>query len=450
MRIHKMKLITQQLIVPLVLFWCIVGIAYTNGGREVVFNTGVQEDTEKQITIRLLTRFAGDGPTAPYFQAMQKEFVRRNPNVRFDDDSVKREASFNNRFKVGVATGNIPHMMNIFGSAGLVDYAKNGIFMDITPLFDDEEWYRGFKKNAFNQCDFSRYGVDGVYGLPFSLPPEVFYYNEELFKRAGIKATPETMRELYEIIDKLNAAGIVPIGCGAEDIWRPNHIHNHILYKYLGVQKAMELGTGEAQWTDPDVVETLRILQGFKERGAFEAGFAKVDVATEKKRFLEGKYAMVLNGDWFTGDIINSYSPYKESIKIFPFPSFESRPQFKDNHTVYSNMHQLNGKLTGVEREMTTKWAKFFHGRYAQTELVERAYRTPARHDVDIGTPSLNPITSAIFEYASTIKISGGDTFDYDPYRSFHGEFIRKAVMEMLLGRSPEETAEKIQQAKTD
>ena len=41
------------------------------------------------------------------------------------------------------------------------------------------------------------------------------------------------MDELYEAIDKLNAAGITPMGMGAKDTWRLGHFYNCIAYKIV-------------------------------------------------------------------------------------------------------------------------------------------------------------------------------------------------------------------------
>lgn len=67
------------------------------------------------------------------------------------------------------------------------------------------------------------------------------------------------MDELYDAIDKLNAAGITPFGVGGKNTWVMGHIFNNILAKRIGHDGIVKLGIGEKKWTECDVVECLRL-----------------------------------------------------------------------------------------------------------------------------------------------------------------------------------------------
>ncbi|MBZ4644588.1 MAG: raffinose/stachyose/melibiose transport system substrate-binding protein [Petroclostridium sp.] len=403
-----------------------------------------EKTTQKEVTIRLLTRYAGADPQTPYLKEMIEEFQKLHPNVKFQDDSIAEEAAYTNKLKTDIATGNLANMVQMYGSAPLAEYAKNGILMDISPLLEDKEWANGFIDEKFEYYNLDKYGVKGIYGIPFGYYPEVMYYNTELFKKAGITKEPETMEELYDAIDKLKAAGIIPWGVGAKDTWRAGHIHNNLVYRTAGVNKLKDIGARSAKWTDFEVVESLQVLKDLKAKGAFEQNFEGIDFETEKAGFFSGKYAMTLNGAWFVQDILTQPAEVQSKIDFFPFPYFKDKPQFKGDSVLFTNGHVFNGKLTGYEKEITIEWAKFFHGKHAQEVRTIKYRMPPARKDVDLKGAELPKLFKDIVDYMGTVSNPGGDYFDYDPIPSMI-DVSRNNIIGMLLGNTAQEAAKEIQ-----
>ncbi len=408
-------------------------------------NAAATDSTQKkdpEVTIRILTRYSGTDPQAPYLKEMMEQFTKLHPNVKFQDDSISEEAAYNNKLKADIATGNLPNMFIIYGSAPLAEYAKNGLLMDVSPLLEDKEWSSGFIDSNFSYYDLSKYGVNGIYGIPFAYYPEVIYYNKDLFAKAGITKKPETMDELYDVIDKLKAANIIPWGVGAKDTWRTGHIHTNAVYRMAGVDKMKDIGARTAKWTDPDVVASLQWLKDLKAKGAFEKNFEGIDFETERAGFFSGKYAMDLNGAWFISDIENS--PVKDKIDFFPFPYFTDKEQFKGDSVLFTNGHVFSGKLTGYDKEITIEWAKFFHSKEAQQLRYDKYNLIPARKDVDTSKPGKPKLLQDITAYMGTVTNPGGDYFDYDTLSSMI-DVSRNNIIGMLLGNSAEKAAAEIQ-----
>jgi len=79
---------------------------------------GGDSGTGKQTEIHILTRFAGSDPKSKAFQDLLKKFMEKNPDIKVVDESLNDENAFNNKFKTGVATGNMPEIwMNYGGEA---------------------------------------------------------------------------------------------------------------------------------------------------------------------------------------------------------------------------------------------------------------------------------------------------------------------------------------------
>jgi ABC-type sugar transport system, periplasmic component len=397
--------------------------------------------TEK-VKLRIFTRISGSSLTVDWFKSALEDFSKKNPNIEIQDDSVSQEAAYNNKFKTDLATGNLPNIFSLAGIASLVKYAESGALMDVTEIINDKEWSDGFIDGAFEYWNFESYGVKGHYAVPDRVSPELVVYNKDLFTKAGITKVPETMDELYDAIAKLNAIGVTPISCGGKDTWRVGHLHNQILYKWCGVEKAKELGARTAKWTDADVVESITALKTLKDKGAFMKNFEGVDYETEKKLFLGEKAAMIVNGSWFVGEC-NS-SEIKGKLGTFAFPYFKEKPENQGSYVIYPQSYQLKGGVTGAEKEAQIALIKFLTGKESQQKLASNVQQMVARKDVSTEGSEFSDIFRGYAAYVKNAKASGGDSFDYDQLSSMQDR-TRNSLVGMLLGNTPEAAAKEIQ-----
>lgn len=384
------------------------------------------------------------GSTDAYPRTLQKikaDFQKMYPNIVIQDDSISEENSYNNKLKTAIATGTTPDFFYWPGVAGLTSWAKNGVIMDITELIkNDKDWSSGFVDGAFDTWQLEKYGVKGIYGVPYSFSPEVMYYNKALFQKAGITSEPATMDDLYADIKKLKAINVIPWGCGAKDNWRTGHIFNNIVYKSIGVDGVKSLGTRSKKYTDPDVIGSLQVMKDLKAAGAFENGFEGIDFNSESAEFLTGKSAMMCNGSWFMGNI--SALSNKDDYSFFTFPYISSKPQYKGNNVMFNQSYCLSNTMKDDEKDATIKFMEYFTGKEVETLSLKEGNQLPSRKDID--TAGLDPLTAKMVNYMKTIKVPGGDIFDYDP-DSVMIDIQRSAIVNMLLGDTAETCGKNIQ-----
>ena len=397
-----------------------------------------KDTTDEKVEIRIMTRWSGTDGAAPFQKEVIEEFMKRNPNIIVVDESINEEAAYMNKLKADVATGSAPH---IFQANTFQEYAKNGLLLDLTEVIQaDKEWSDGFIGGVFE--DGTDPSVPGKYFLPVGVNYEVFYYNTDLFEKAGIQQEPKTYGELLEVIKKLRDANIVPIGAGAKDTWRIGHLHNPLLYKTAGVQKAKDLAARTAKWTDADVVKSIQMLKDLKDMGAFEANLEGLDYNSEKANFFAGKTAMVFNGSWLISEIAGT--PVDGKIKTFLFPVVEGYEQFEGDNIIFQDSLVLNGKVEGAEKEAMIAFAKFLTSKEMQEKFVYDVKRASSRADVEIDGAQLDPLFVEVIGYASQIKVPGKDAFAYDSLASMQDR-TRNSLVGVLLGNSPEEGAKEIQ-----
>lgn len=430
-----MKLTNVKRAVAILLIGMLATSVFAGGGGE-------SDEADGQVTISILTRASGSDPGTKALEKIMMEFEAANPNIKIDNISVSEEAAFNDKFKAAVATGEIPNIFYLPGTANLVQYAENDLIMDISVLFDDKEWYDGFLPGAFDSFDFTSYGTEGVYGIPYAVAPEYVFYNKDLFKKAGIDTFPETMDELYVAIDKLNAMDVYPFGLGAKDTWRAGHIHNQILYKMLGAQIAADLGSRKIKWTDPTVVETLAEVKRLNDSGAFIPNAAGISWDIEKSMFFNQESAMVNNGTWFLGDVANANASFEVGVALWPY--YEDRPEHKGVIVQYPQTYWVKGNMSGAEYDATTKFVKFLTGQYGITEWVRIASTLPSRTDTDYDSFEVAELYEESVELLKQGTGFSGDSFDYDRIAAMQ-DVTRNAIVGMLLGDSPEKAAATIQ-----
>ncbi len=418
-----------------------------NGGNNDG-NTGTDTDnaggSSAKVKITFMSRDSGDTPMAKVYEDQIAAFMKDNPNIEVQNDSVYEEAAYNNKLKVAISTGETPNIFYYPAIAGLTEWAQSGVLLDLTEALEaDTQWKDTFLDGALDTYRLDNYGVEGIYALPNELNVDGVFYNKELFKKAGITETPETMDDFYTAIDKLNKAGITPIGVGGKDTWVMGHIFNNILAKRIGLEGIRALGVGEKNWTDDDVTECLQITKDLKEKKAFMDGFEGIDVNTQMSQFLTGEVAMISHSSPIIPEMYNTDSEILDDISFFPFPYFTDKPEYKDTRVVYTSGWMLSGTMNDDEKEATLKLVKYMTTPEAIQQRMDAAMRVAPYKNITAPEDALQ-IFKDMVAYTDTITNSVGEYFDYDKCATLV-DVSRNGILNMMLSNSAEDTAKAIQ-----
>lgn len=434
----------KKLISLLLVF--VLGLTLLSGcGKE---NTGdakadVESESDK-VTIRILTRIAGTSKQTQLYNQILDEFKSEHPEVEIIDNSQSDESAFNNLIASDIASGDMANIFRIQGVANLSDYIDNGLIKDVSSyLEEDEEWGSGFTEGALNY--FKVPGHDGIYAIPMESGTISFYYNRELFDKAGIEKFPETWNELLEAVEKLNAIDVTPIAMGAQSTYMAGHLHDSIFYKWLGTDAAKELGNRERNWTDEDVVQTLQFVKDLIEAGAFDPNAAGLTDEMALTQFREGEAAMILTGLWNIDSFMDpELTPVCDNIETANFPYFEEKPEFKDENMQTIGSYMISGKLEGRELDLTMELIKKLTDRDAAKLFAEKAGVLIPRNDITLdeaGVPRLLVDNIRLSENNTGI---GVDVFDFDPIASMQDR-TRNSIVSMFIDASALDAANEIQ-----
>ena len=397
----------------------------------------------KKVEIRLLTRMAGTTKQVEIFKDIIKEFESKHPDAKVIDESQGDESSFNNKLKTDLSSGTLPNIFRIQGVANLGEYIDNGLIMDLDPVLKaDPEW------NKFVPGALSYYqvpGHNGTYAIPMESGLIGVYYNEALFKKAGIDSFPETWSQFKTAIQKLKAINVTPIALGAKTTYMAGHLHDQIFYKWMGTEAAKKLGSRDMKWTDPDVVKSLSFVKELNDMGAFPSGAAGISDDIVLSQFQKGQAGMIITGTWNISNFTNKKDcPAADDIKVAKFPSFDEKPQYKNEDMQVISPYMVNGKLTGKDKDYTIELLKMLTSKDAAKRFAEEASFLIPRTDVTLDTQKVNPLLLKNVELGKTSTGIAVDVFDFDPLASMQ-DTTRNAIVSMLVGSSPEQAAQQIQ-----
>ncbi|CAM2812555.1 extracellular solute-binding protein [Paenibacillus sediminis] len=206
-------------------------------------------------------------------------------------DGVDSDVNRKEKLRGEMAAGNPPEIFDLFGSPDSKVYAKEGKLLDLTPILDE----LGIKDKFTSLAPFTYEGK--IYGLPIGGSGEGFFYNKEYFQQKGLKP-PTTMAELDNILDTIKKDGKVPLAAASKAGWVPLMLTNHLWSRYAGPDITAKFATGEAKWTDPNVIKGFAKHQEWVDKGYFKKGELGFEYGEYTTQFTSGEAILMYDGTW--------------------------------------------------------------------------------------------------------------------------------------------------------
>jgi ABC-type glycerol-3-phosphate transport system substrate-binding protein len=405
-----MNRLTKKVALVFLIQCLVVGsFVFAGGSNQSAASSGPR--TGKGVTIRILTRWSGASVVTPLFDKAKKEFQAKYPDITIQDESRYDSNAFTNQFRTDIASGNVADIILWPGISILKDYAENGVFLNVEDLINTTPAYKDKMDPAMiKMLDLSSIGVKGIYAVPLYYTMEVFYYNKDLFTRAGITKVPETWDDFYEACDKLLKIGVVPWTVGATTKWRIVHAHTGMVYKMSGVQKAIDLGSRKAKWTDPDMVAVFAKIRDMVTRGYIARDAAGINYDTERARFQSGETAMIFAQSNFAPELKGEALARTGTFRM---PSFSDKPQFKDQDIAYLTQLELGGHLKSQPDKLQYVWelVSLLATKPYQEMYLYDCGSIPLSSEVTVDPSRLNPRLAEMLNFRKEIQVWGRDSW---------------------------------------
>lgn len=217
------------------------------------------------------------------------KFMEENPDIEVN---ITLAETTTTTLISRIAAGNIPDMVSVYPmSASYRDMMQEGIFEEIT----DEAMI-----DRINPSVLERSMVGGkLYCIPFTLNAYGLYYNVDVFEELGLEI-PATMDELWEVCDKLVAAGYQPFSFPDKETTRISQMFDRCIIGCVDhdfYSKCDELYEGNYSVAeDPNMRLYAETILKLREYGNPDSLGYDDEPAYEE--FTSGKSVMYIDGSW--------------------------------------------------------------------------------------------------------------------------------------------------------
>jgi len=296
------------------------------------------------------------------------------PNVKLIDAAVAGGGGNQAKgvLKTRMQANDPPDTFQVHAGPELIDgYVTADRMVPVTQLYKD----LGIQ-NAFPQqlLDLITYKGD-IYSVPSNIHRgNVLFYNKKIFTDNGLTA-PTTWAEFFTVADKLKAKGIAPLAVGGADAWPVTMLFEDLLISHGGPDKFKALMSGDAQWTDPAVVDALTDLQKIFQSGYVNTDYAAVAWDAATGQLIKGTAAMTIMGDWAKGYLQANDPNWATNYGWEPSPGTKG---------VFKVISDSFGLPKGAKNATnTTNFLKLLASKTGQVTFNLRKGSIPARTDVD-------------------------------------------------------------------
>jgi raffinose/stachyose/melibiose transport system substrate-binding protein len=223
----------------------------------------------------------------------------------------------------------LPTMLQFEGRPDIV-YSWGGGVMDAQNqagfLKDITAEAAPFEENLA-QTAVNAFKVGGkTVGVPFDTGLVAFYYNKDLFKKAGVNADAiKTWDDFLGAVKALKAAGITPIINGGGDKWPMHFYYSYLIMRIGGENALSDAKAGKnGDFKNSTFVEAGKRLRDLAALEPFQPGYLATKYGEAAGMFGDGKGAMelmfellpVMQGPSST----NGKGLPEDDIGIFAFP----------------------------------------------------------------------------------------------------------------------------------
>ena len=334
--------------------------------------TGISATGAADVTVKLL--HVEQNPQASAFlKEVARRFAAEHTGVSIDIQYLENEA-YKKKMTTLLQSPDRPNIVYSWSGGVLREQVKAGVIEDLS-LSMTGSW-----REQFSPAAIQAYTLNGkIYGVPMQVSQVGFFYNRDLFAKAGVDAAAiKTWDDLLATVKKLKAAGVTPIIAGGGDKWPIHFYWTHLAIRNGGKAAfdAALRGEGEGFAAAPFVKagEQLRQLVDLE---PFQPGFLGVTFPQSSGQFGDGKGAMVLQGNFMLNSMRANSADKKgiadDKLGWFPFPITAG-----GKGDASDTLGGLNGWLvTKGSPNQAVDFLKFFSRPEFQREAAARGFYIP-------------------------------------------------------------------------
>lgn len=396
----------------------------------------------KEVVINYPTFQTGVNTAAPVVDSLIQDFNQKfTGKYKIVKEDVPGDQNYIDKIKTMLGTNNLPPV--VYGAGyNLLDLVlAKGMAVDLTEAVNaDAAW-----KALFDDKAMAANSRDGkIYASSAESNRIGYFYNKELFKKAGIEKPAETWDEFFDQCEKLKAAGITPLAMDTADsawvtqLWMGAMVgtENEAGLKFMNTMNPKDYNT-------PEMIKAATQIQTlFQNDTTLDAVGGKYENAANN--FLSGQVAMMANGPWMIGDFSDATKApegFAEKVGNAIYPG-----GFCYNAPIqgYIVTKQDDPELEKAAIEMV----KFFTSKEAQKKALEMQGMVPASESVDVSAEAAkaHPLVSDFIKLSATAKKSS-DTLQATMYPNLLDVISQEFPLLAKGDETPEQFCQKLTDA---
>jgi raffinose/stachyose/melibiose transport system substrate-binding protein len=282
----------KLLALTLAALMCLPALSGCKGGTA---NSG------KVTTIKFATSWVGTSTAKDWWNERHTAFNKAyDGKIKLEVEEIPGDQNYVDKMKVLYSSNSLPDVIAT-GGYDLISTMKDK-FVDLTSYVDADSTWKS-RLSAEGVAANSRNGK--LYGIPYVKQVIGYFYNKDLFKKAGITSTATTWDELFAQADKLKAAGITPFSMDTAD---SGWVTSLMLCAMVAQDDTGEKFMNTTQPTDYNFTEFVsaaaNIQKMFQKYTTSDAIGGKYENAASN--FFSGKTAIIANGPWMIQNFYDS------------------------------------------------------------------------------------------------------------------------------------------------
>lgn len=376
-----------------------------------------------------------DSPPYEIFTDMIEKFQDEHPDIIIKDDTTPHD-DYKTRLNTQAAGGQLPDVFQVWPGAELEPLVKGDVVQELNDILD----YWTEETRLLNEEDFENFAFEEkIYGVPSSDNPTHFvFYDEDILADVGYDSFPETYENFLNLIDDLNSADITPISLGNSEGWPLQSMYiSTIADRFTGGDFLDDVTSGDRKFTDTEFIEALEVIDELTNEGAFNEDFNTIDTIQMIDYFVQGKTAMVIDGNWAAATIIPKLEDDKNiGVALLPLNDITSIS------TTTGDAMAIKSGLSEDKREAAETFLKYIYSE----ELYQRLMEAGRLVLGDVEMPEDSELHPLIEELMKVADVS-------DPAPVYDATLppsvisvLENEIQSITVGSStPEEAAENIQ-----
>lgn len=350
--------------------------------------------------------------------------------------------NYKEKLTIAMSSGECPDVYTNWTGGPLTEYIKAGFAQPVTDLvkemgLDSKLMASGIAQGTVN---------DEIYALPIlNIAIEGFYYNKELFEKAGITEEPTTLSELEADCDKLLEAGITPFALANQSKWTGSMYFMGLATRYAGLKPFQDAYAGTGSFENECYTYAGEKIIDWVKKGYFPEGVNSLsfDDGQDKQLLYQETAAMMLQGTWQASTFKADSEEFYEKIGWFPFPTIEGSDADSSIQigTVGDCFATFN--CTGDKLKAAVELVSCFYTDDNIQYSVDAGYLPPVSNVADLVTDGISVENLDAALNASTIQLW------YDQYLPPAVSEVHQSTCQELFGLSitPEEANAELQEA---